>query len=187
MEKLRTVNPEELFLDESAAERRPWTCVRTRPNWEKRFARWLLGRGYRFFLPTFERETNSGGKRRVSQLPLIPGYLFVEGNHTKRVFVDSNSVVRVLKPTTERGVDQLHLQLWNIWKTLQTTSPVELAQPLKPGHDVEITAGPLKGVVGQFRSWKKQGILILNVDMLGTQVAFEIPDSCTVVAEDGTG
>ncbi len=161
-----------------------WTCVRTKPRWEKKLARWLEKERLTYYLPTLRRQVTSHRKTRVTDLPLFPGYLFIQGNLDKRDLVRSESVVTVVKPSGPSQAQKLHHELWSIWKSLTTGSGLELVRKLEPGQWVEVTAGPLKGIRGQFEKWGKGHRLVLGVDMLGVGVAVEVPDTCTVVPLD---
>jgi len=158
-----------------------WTCARTRPRCEKKLARWLKAHDIPFFLPTYQRRAVSHRRIRTSDLPLFPGYLFVEGDRHKREFVESMSVADVLKPNCDHQIERLHSDLWNLWKGLTSGSHLELARKIEPGHHVEIVSGPLKGIEGRFDRWATGNRLLLSIDMLGMAVALEVPDSCTVV------
>lgn len=89
------IYPENLF-DRDCVQDPAWTCVRTRPRWEKRFADWLRATRLPHFLPVVPKRTRSHRKERVTELPLFPGYVFVRGAHTKQTFTrsaDRKSVV----------------------------------------------------------------------------------------------
>jgi len=176
--------PESLFDEEGPGEVEFWTCLRTKPRWEKKMARWLEGRGLPYFLPTFPRQTTSHRKTRTSDNPLFAGYLFVKGDFDKRDFAAANCVVNVLKPAARLLVEKLHAELWNIWRGLTTGSSLELTRQLAVGQRVKVVAGPMRGVEGRFESWTKGGRLVLGVDLLGIGVAVEVPDTCTVVPLD---
>ncbi len=151
-----------------------WTCVRTRPRWEKKFATWAAGRRIPHFLPVYPRETFSHRKRRVLDHPLFPGYVFVPGDHHKSEFAPSGSVVYVLKPRSDREAVRLSSQLRNIWNgLLQGAQPVPTKE-LAPGEAVEVTSGPLMGTQGTLLRTGGGMSLILWVDMLGTGVEVRI-------------
>lgn len=76
--------PRDLFLPGEEADGRVWTCARTRPRWEKKFAEWLRNRHQAHFLPVFRRVTISHRKRQISELPLFSGFVFVVGDLTKK-------------------------------------------------------------------------------------------------------
>ncbi len=151
-----------------------WICVRTRPRWEKRFGEWLSGHQIPYYLPTCKRTSISHRKRRISQIPLFAGYIFVAGHYTKQDFAKSDCVVRILQPTCSQEANALHAQLANLWLAEESGFPMSpIAMPEK-GQRVEVREGPLKGIVGVYQKKGREGSLVLLVDMLGVAVTVEI-------------
>ena len=160
-----------------AADRQPpvfWVCVRTRPRWEKKFAQWLIARRQGCFLPVFPHETFSGRKRRVSELPLFPGFVFVEGDLSKKDFIRTGSVAYVLRPRGPGEAAQLHQELRGIWCGLTSGLYVTPVQTLAAGETCRIVRGPLQGVVARFERQHRGGRLILQVEMMGGGIAVEV-------------
>lgn len=173
--------PDDLFVRSGGRGGACWTCVRTRPRWEKKFARWLLERRREFFLPVFRHETASGRKRRISELPLFPGFVFVAGDWKKKDFAAAGSVAYVLKPEGERGAAQLDRELRDIWRGLESGLYVTPVQNLAAGETCRITRGPLQGVEARFERMGRTGRLLLQVEMMGGGIAVEVPASSVEV------
>ena len=169
------LHPEDLFERESGASGPFWSCVRTRPRWEKKFAEWLRERSRSFFLPVFRHETVSGRKRRTSELPLFPGFVFVEGDLAKKDFTQTGSVAYVLRPRGPREAEQLHRELRNIWRGLTSGLYVAPVRNLAAGETCRIVHGPLQGVEAKFERMGREGRLVLQVEMMGGGVAVEVP------------
>jgi transcription antitermination factor NusG len=169
--------PPERFSQDSEGDAAFWVCVRTRPRWEKKFAEWLRGRRRTFFLPVFRHETVSGRKRRVSELPLFPGFVFVEGDFSKKDFVQTGSVAYVLRPQGPRETAQLSCELRNIWRGLTSGLYVAPVQNLAAGEMCRITCGPLQGVEAKFERKGRGGRLILQVEIMGGGIAVELSSS----------
>lgn len=170
------LHPPDLFTRAAGGDVRRWTCVRTRPRWEKKFADWLLARRQDFFLPVFRHETVSGRKRRTSELPLFPGFVFVAGDFAKKDFVLAGSVAYVLKPEGERGAAQLDRELQNIWRGLESGLYVAPVQNLAAGETCRIVRGPLQGVEARFERLGRAGRLLLQVEMMGGGIAVEVSE-----------
>lgn len=157
-----------------------WTCVRTRPRWEKKFSRWLTAKQIPHFLPTYRKETISHRKRRESELALFPGYVFVVGDHVEKDFSKSGTVVYLLKPRSEAESRQLCGELSSVWLGLaQGSQPVPVLEPVK-GEMVEVLSGPLMGTIGRFEKKGKGGRLILWIDMLGAGASVEVTSDIKV-------
>ncbi|MGD9782963.1 MAG: transcription termination/antitermination NusG family protein [Kiritimatiellia bacterium] len=169
--------PEDLFGKTETGLGTFWTCVRTRPRWEKKFAEWLMERRQSCFLPVFRHETFSGRKRRTSELPLFPGFVFARGDLAKKDFAQSGSVAYVLKPRSKREAEQLHRELKDIWQGLTSGLYVTPVQNLAAGEPCRIVRGPLRGVEAKFERMGREGRLILQVEMMGGGVAVEVPSA----------
>lgn len=167
--------PADLFLGTSGTSESGWTCVRTRPRWEKKFAVWLQEQGWPHFLPVFAHETVSGRKRRVSEKPLFPGYVFVAGQVGKKDFSATGCVAYVLAPRGKAEAQQLHRELTGIWRGLTQGAYVTPVHNLAAGETCRIREGPLQGVEARFERLGRQGRLILHVEMMGGGIAVEIP------------
>jgi len=167
--------PADLFSVFGSEAGEIWTCVRTRPRWEKKFTAWLMERQRPCFLPVFHHETVSGRKRRRSELPLFQGFVFVKGDFTKKDFVQTGSVAYVLKPRGGREANQLHRELKNIWSGLVSGLYVTPVQNLAAGETCRIVRGPLQGVEAKFERKGRGGRLVLQVELMGGGVALEMP------------
>ena len=152
-----------------------WTCVRTRPRWEKKFTGWLRERRLNFFLPVLHRETVSGRKRRQMSIPLFPGYVFVEGECGKGDLDRTGMVVYVLKPRGILEVAQLHNELWSVWCGLTSGLYVTPLQNLAVGERCVIRHGALQGVPARFERVGRGGRIVLQVDLMGGGLVVEVP------------
>ena len=170
------LDPPDAFTQPTGGEPRFWTCVRTRPRWEKKFARWLQDHRVAFFLPIVTHETMSGRKRRQNEVPLFPGYVFVDGDHSKGDFDRTGIVVYVLKPRWSHEVAQLHRELWGVWCGLTSGLYVTPIQNLAAGERCTITRGSLQGVPARFERMGRGGRIVLQVDMMGGGLMVEIPE-----------
>lgn len=168
--------PPELFRPETPGEPLFWTCVRTRPRWEKRFASWLRQHQFSFFLPVMPHLTTGGRKRRMSEIPIFPGFVFVNGRYGKGDFDRTGIVVYVLHPQIPHMVEQLHTELWSVWCGLASGRFVSPVQNLTAGEPCEIIRGPLQGLKARFERMGRQGRLVLQVELMGGGLSVEVGD-----------
>ena len=167
--------PADLFIESSFERDRFWSCVRTRPRWEKKFARWLADRARSHFLPVVAHETFSGRKKRRLLVPLFPGYVFVRGPCTKGDFDHTGTVVHVLHPVGPHQVEQLHAEIVGIWRSLHSGLYVEAVHGLVTGEPCVIVRGPLQGQVVRFERPGRQGRLVVQVELMGGGLVVEVP------------
>ena len=170
------IRPAGLFSAADQVALREWSCVRTRPRWEKKFANWLATfSDVDFFMPVLTRHTESGGKRREALVPLFPGYVFVGGRHGKGDFDRTGMVVYVLNPEGPQQVAQLHLELAGVWHGLNSGCYVEPVHGLSAGEMCVIMRGPLEGQTARFERVGRQGRVVLQVEMMGGGLVVDVP------------
>ena len=158
-----------------------WTCVRTRPRWEKKFADWASRHDFTHYLPLVRRRTVSHRKVRLSYLPLFPGYVFLLGDLGKKDFQSSGAVVHCLKPTSERQRVQLAMDLWSVAQLLASgQSPVPVPS-WEPGEKVRLVGGALAGVTGEIVRRESDSLFIVAIEFLGVATAITVDE--TLLAE----
>lgn len=175
------INPAALLAGQGPCK---WTVVRTRPRWEKKFARWLHGVNMSYFLPVIHKTTVSHRKKRITEQPLFPGYAFVSGFHEKKAFVNSHSVVYVLYPDSEQENSELDAELRSLWILLNSDEPLIRESEFQPGQRVEVTEGPFRGAIGIYVERKSSSRLLVWLDILGAGVSLEIEDPWILRAVD---
>lgn len=126
-------------------------------------------------MPVFRRETVSGRKRRTSQIPLFPGFVFAGGDFGKKDFAATGCVAYVLRPHGAMEAARLHRELRDVWRGLTSGLYVEPVRNLAVGETCRIMSGPLTGVEAKFERQGRSGRLILQVEMMGGGVAVEVP------------
>lgn len=123
-----------------------WWVLRTKPRQEKKLARWLGKADVPYFLPLLRRVRNWRGRRIPSEEPALAGYVFMRGAETEalRSFT-SGAVVERLRVENAAG-------LYGELRALDTLCSLrrELRElpGLAEGREVELKAGPLKGLRG---------------------------------------
>ncbi len=149
-----------------------WWVLHTRPRAEKSLARRLYAQELGFFLPLFERQWRSRGRRLSSHLPLFPGYVFLHGDEQARHrALETNLVANCLSVADQV---QLQLDLVHVHHLIQTGSILTPETRLRPGTPVEITCGPLAGFEGKVLRSGGQMRLLVEVQFLQQGVSVEI-------------
>ena len=170
----------------SRAARVPnWHVLWTRSNCEQLVYDQLTAKNFAVFLPRVRSWSRRGGHRSLSDVPMFPGYLFVDHEMDKASYIEvrkSNGLVSILG---ERW-DQLEVvpdaEIGAIQRTLQASLPVLPHPYLREGQRVRIVRGPLADVEGIFvRSNSNKGLLVVSINMLSRSVAVAV-DSTLVEA-----
>lgn len=159
--------PPRLFASPAAGP--PWRVAYARSRQEKRLARHLLVRQMPFYLPLAERAVSIAGRRRVSYLPLFPGYVFFRGPALSAL--GSNVVCHVLEVHDQAT---LAAELASLWRLQAAGAPVVPHPYLAAGDRVEIVDGPLAGFAGTILREKGRLRLVVRVSLLGQAAAAEV-------------
>lgn len=178
--------PNDLFEQKSGSQANFWTCVRSRPRFEKKLATFLKSRNIAHYLPVVQKNTCSGRKARTTAIPLIPGFLFAKGDFGKRAFADSGCVAYVLKPSNCVEQRTLDRQIRVVREVLLRKRFVELSTDYRVGEEVTILSGPLSGISGRIVSLDKSKRLVVGVDMLGVGVSVVLSPDTRVARVDAS-
>lgn len=161
--------PGSLPIGETSAD---WLAIHVRPRTEKRIAAEMLSAGVDYFLPVRERRYVSGGRRRISLLPLFPSYVFARpaAEQLPQLYAWSAVVRLVRDPDTHR----LHRQLASLEQLLLHDRGCELHPALTVGKPVRVVRGPLAGVEGIIIRWETGYQLRVGISLLGQSVGVPV-------------
>lgn len=157
------------------AERPPhWYAVYTSPRHEKQVREHLGHRCVECFLPLFRsiHRWKNGCKAQV-ELPLFPGYLFVNIPRSERVRVlDVPGVLSFVGPKGEPAqLPDVEIEILRSGLHLQRFEP---HHGLAIGQRVRINAGPLQGLEGVLVRNANGLRVVITVDLIQQSVAVEL-------------
>jgi transcription antitermination factor NusG len=151
-----------------------WFAVHTSCRHEKQVAMQLAGRGIEYLLPLYEEVHNWADRRMAVQLPLFPGYLFVQVMWAQRMDVlRVPGVARIVgfngapMPLDDAEVEALRAGMASGMR-------LEPHPYLKSGCRVRIRSGVLRGVEGILVRRKDSDRIVISVDLIMKSVALEI-------------
>ena len=172
------INAESTFtpgdaLSEASAH---WYAVLTRSNFEKRVA-WELGRrGVDHFLPMIRETHQWKDRRKVVDVPVFPGYVFVhmtDREQDRSHVLRSNGAVRILgsraaiEPIPEMEIESIRL-------LLRSGVPFVAHPFLREGAQVRVKKGALTDLEGVLVRFKNDSRLVVSVKLLARSIALEI-------------
>lgn len=152
----------------------PWWAVYTRHQHEKAVARVLAAKGFEVFLPLYSSTRRWTDRRQVIELPLFPCYVFVRGEHDRRVQIVSTPGVHMILRDGERAATVREEEVDAIRRTVESSLAVEPHPYLKTGERVRVERGALAGVEGILVRKKSQCRLVLSVEILTQSVSVEV-------------
>jgi transcription termination/antitermination protein NusG len=152
-----------------------WFAIWTRSRHEQVVREQLALREIEAFLPTIPKWSRWKDRKKKIDWPLFPGYCFAHFDPTNTLPVlKCTGVVNIVSfegkpaPIPDYELDSIRLL---VSSDLQY-DPCPL---LKEGAMVEISGGPLKGVVGRLvRKDAARARLVLSVDLIGQGVSVEV-------------
>ncbi len=160
-----------------------WYAVWTRSHFEQLVADQLVWKGFRVFLPKMNVWSSRGGIRRLIEVPMFAGYLFVNETIDKYKYIEvhkARGVVGILGERWDRLSPIADQEIVALQQAVNARLPFTPHPFLEKGQRVRIISGPLRDVEGFFIENKpKKGLLVLSIELLRRSVAVQI--DCTRV------
>lgn len=156
-----------------------WYALHTHSHCEQRVAFELSMRRFEVYLPVFREQHQWKDRKKLVELPLFPGYVFVrmlDLAATRLEVRKIDKVVRILgqgdriEPVVDEEIEGL--------KRLLGASARCLAHPLlRRGAWVRVKRGALEGLEGLLIGTKSQSRLVVSITLLSQSVSTEIDAS----------
>jgi transcription termination/antitermination protein NusG len=151
-----------------------WYAVWTRSRHEQVVREQLEQKGLEAFLPTIRRWSRWKDRKKQVDWPLFPGYCFVRFNGQERLPVlKCAGVVNIVSfdgdiaPIPEQEIESIR-------RLVESDLQFDPCPLIREGAMVEVTHGPLKGVVGRLIRKGTHARLILSVDLIGQAVSVDV-------------
>ena len=162
-----------LGRDESVSS---WFAIQTRPRHEKKVAEGLREKSVTTFLPLFAAWHQWSDRRRLIEMPLFPGYVFVRigGAADSRVPVlRTNGVVNFVG-IRGTGVAIPDSQIEAVQTILDRQIPFAPHPFLSVGRRVRIQGGSLDGLQGILVAKNTDQSLIVSVELIQRSLVIRI-------------
>ncbi len=152
-----------------------WYAVYTRSRHEKVVAEELCRRQVECFLPLRDVLSKWKDRRKLVQLPVFPGYLFVNTDMERRR-IDVLRVPSVVRIVGFKGVPEPipSEQIQAVKDLVFHQLEFDPHPYLHAGDRVRIVRGPLRGVEGILLEKKNRYRFVLSIDLIQQAVACEI-------------
>lgn len=161
-----------------------WHALWTQSHCEQLVCDQLAQKEFQPFLPLVHVWSRRGGVRRLIQVPMFPGYVFLRHAMDKRAYVSvrqTRGLVRVLGERWDRLAVIPHEEIEAIARVATLQQPVFPHPYLQQGQRVRLTRGPLAGVEGILVETRpSKGLLVVSVHLLQRSIAVTV--DCTDVA-----
>ncbi len=152
-----------------------WYAARTKSRHEKKVAEHLAGKGIVNFLPLYKAQHRWKDRVARVELPLFPGYIFVQFALKERLKV--LEIPGVANLVSFKG-EPAALPEQEIETLRQGLSANVYAEPhpyLKVGRRVRIKGGPLRGLEGILERKKEDSFrVVISIDLIMRSVLVEV-------------
>ena len=154
-----------------------WYAIRVNARHEKRVAQLLAGAEFQVYLPLVRTLRQWSDRRKMVEVPLFPGYLFVhcamDGPNRVRLLSASRSVLAIVG-SGPRPVPIPSIEIESIRSLLQADTQVTTLARLVRGARVRVMDGPLAGVEGVVVSRRGGRRIVCSVKLLGRSVRADL-------------
>jgi transcriptional antiterminator NusG len=151
-----------------------WYAVYTRSHQERLVKSQLDGKGVENFLPTYERISQWKDRKKLIQVPLFPGYLFVKIALVKRLEVlKAYGAVQIVGNSTG-PLPVPEEQVARVRTLVQFGLKCDPHPYLKVGKKARIKEGPLAGFEGILVRKKSRSLFVLSVDLIQRSVSVQL-------------
>ncbi|AOY58213.1 MULTISPECIES: UpxY family transcription antiterminator [Desulfococcus] len=156
-----------------------WYVLHVKSRFENVVNEGLVKKSFEAFLPKIQVRSRRRDRRKMIQVPLFPGYLFVRTNldpHLHLEIVRTVGAVRLVGNRTGPPVPVPDDVVSSLRIMVAAEKAVTTGRRYSKGERVMVTGGTLGGVVGVFSQYRGKGRVIVNIDILGQFAAVEVSE-----------
>ncbi len=163
-------------LPAELADQRQWFALYVTPHHEKTVTAYLQEKRLPVFLPLFAQVHRWSDRQKRLELPLFPGYTFVQlcGRTEDRIAVLRTAGVLRFVGAGPGGTPIPEKQIEDIRLLVNCRLPLEPFPFLKVGDRVRIRSGSLASVEGILINKSSEATLVVAIDLLQRSVAVRI-------------
>jgi len=151
-----------------------WYAIWTRSRHEQVVREQLERKGLETFLPTITKWSRWKDRKKQIEWPLFPGYCFARFHAAERLPVlKCSGVVNIVSFNGEPAPIP-ESEITGIRTLVESDLAYDPCPLINEGDMVEVTHGPLKGVVGRLVRKGAHARLVLSVELIGQGVSVEV-------------
>lgn len=158
-----------------------WYALLTRSRFENVVHDAVHKKGIPIFLPKIKVKSKRKDRRKMIDVPLFPGYVFVHIPATPDAqlsVLKTVGAVRILGyHTGPVPVPDAHIESLKIITDSGLNVTTGPENTLEKGTPVLVVSGPLSGAVGEFMRYRGQGRVIIRIQALGQFAGVEIDEN----------
>jgi transcription elongation factor/antiterminator RfaH len=165
---------------------RNWYALHTRSRFENVVLDGLTRKQVEAFLPRITVRSKRVDRKKMIQIPLFPGYLFVKTSldpHEHLEVVKTIGVVKLVGnlqgpvPISSESIESLKIMV-------QGNQEILTGSQFQQGDRVMVVSGPFAGVTGTFVRYRGMGRVVVNIEALGQYAAVDVSEEDIEVIRD---
>lgn len=165
-----TISDPQLVVDADVR----WFALWTRSRHEQVVREQLERKHVDVFLPTITKWSRWKDRKKRIDWPLFPGYCFARFNPADRLpILRCVGVATIISVQGEPAAIPEH-EIDSIRQLVDSELAFDPCPLILEGMMVEVTHGPLKGVVGRLVRKNEKARLVLSVNLIGQAVSVEV-------------
>ena len=154
-----------------------WGFAYVKPKTEKKVRDSLLARGSFCYLPLMPKARLHHSTKIVTQIPMIPSYLFLcVSEEERRELKRTESRIVQIELLRETRLEECFIRELNALRRCEELAgerPVLVKPEITAGDDIVIISGPLKGLQAKvLRRNDEQNAVVINLSILNTSIEY---------------
>ena len=153
-----------------------WYVLHTKSRFENVVNGGLLKKAVEAFLPKITVPSKRKDRKKMIQVPLFPGYVFVKSDlhptHHLEIVKTAGAVKLVGNETGPISVPDETVVSIKIM--VDSQQPITTGYQFSKGERVMVVNGPFVGVIGVFERYGGQDRIIVHIEALGQFAAVEV-------------
>jgi transcription antitermination factor NusG len=151
-----------------------WFALYTKPRCEFKARNQLNSIKTDYYLPTIKKYHQWSDRKKEIEEPLIRGYIFIYADEHERILsLEQSSIIRCVCQGG-RAACIPDWQIENLKKIENVRTDLVIYNGIIPGEKVEITSGPLKGVIGTLENIGCKNRLFVSIDLLNRSIIVQL-------------
>ena len=165
---------------------RNWYALHTRSRFENVVLDGLMRKKIDVFLPRITVRSKRVDRKKMIQVPLFPGYLFVKTSLDPHEHLEVVKTIGVVKMVGNRQgpVPISHESIESLKIMVQSNQEILTGTALKQGDRVMVVTGPFAGVTGVFVRYGGRGRVVVIIEALGQYAAVDVSEDDIEVIQD---
>jgi transcription termination/antitermination protein NusG len=151
-----------------------WFAIWTRSRHEQSVRDQLARKDIEAFLPTVPRWSRWKDRKKKIDWPLFPGYCFAHFNPTEKLPVLECVGVANIIAFDGRLAQIPEHEIAALRQVVESDLAYDPCPLIHEGDKVEVTHGPLTGVIGRLVRKGAHARLVLSVDLIGQAVSVDV-------------